>query len=68
MRSQGVKTNNQQSDWLSSYPQLDTFEAGISIDRHILQYVVLSLGSQPAVAISPALIEDIWYDRLPIIE
>ena len=42
-----------------THPQLDTFEAGVSIDRHVLQDVVLSLGAQATVAISPTLMEDI---------
>ena len=60
MRSRRVKNQKIKTFvLLSSYPQLDTFEAGVSIDRHILQDVVLSLGTQATVAISPTLMEDI---------
>ena len=50
MRSQGK---------LFTYPQLDTFEAGVAIDGDILQDVVLSLAAQAVVTIPPTLMEDI---------
>ena len=42
---------------MRTYPELDTLETGVSIDRHILQDMVLSLSSQPAVAMSPTLMK-----------